>query len=80
MKTGLDPFQVIPRSLLSPDPTHTAAVCAGLIGTLVLSVRKCRGKKEPPLKTVDEGLYWAVALGQNSRGRVSEETKGVCEV
>ena len=30
-------------------------------------VRKRRGKKEPPLRTVDEGLYWAVALGQNSR-------------
>ena len=44
------------------------------------SVRKRRGKKEPPLRTVDEGLYWAVALGQNSQGRVSEETKGVCEV
>ena len=43
-------------------------------------VRKRRGKKEPPLRTVDEGLYWAVALGQNSRGQVSEETKGVCEV
>ena len=33
-----------------------------------LIVRKRRGKKEPPLRTVDEGLYWAVALGQNSRG------------
>ena len=52
----------------------------GCIGTWNVSVRKRRGKKEPPLRTVDEGLYWAVALGQNSRGRVSEETKGVCEV
>ena len=43
-------------------------------------VRKHRRKKEPPLRTVDEGLYWAVTLGQNSRGRVSKETKGVCEV
>ena len=43
-------------------------------------LEKRRGKKEPPLRTVDEGLYWAVALGQNSRGPVSEETKGVCEV
>ena len=42
--------------------------------------KKRRGKKEPPLWTVGEGLYWAVALGQNSRGRVSKETKGVCEV
>ena len=42
--------------------------------------KKCRGKKEPPLWTVGEGLYWAVALRQNSRGRVSKETKGVCEV
>ena len=31
-------------------------------------VRKRRGKKEPPLRTVDEGLYWALALLQNSRG------------
>ena len=46
----------------------------------VPDVRKRGGKKEPPLRTVDEGLYWAVALGQNSRGRVSKETKGVCEV
>ena len=46
----------------------------------VPDVRKCRGKKEPPLRTVDEGLYWAVALGKNSWGRVSEETKRVCEV
>ena len=45
-----------------------------------VTVRKRRRKKEPPLRTVHEGLYWAVALGQNSRGRVSEETKGVCEV
>ena len=45
-----------------------------------ITVRKRRGKKEPPLRTVDEGLYWVVALGQNSRGRVSEETKGVFEV
>ena len=37
-------------------------------------------QKEPPLWTVGEGLYWAVALRQNSRGRVSKETKGVCEV
>ena len=47
---------------------------------MVHCVRKRHGKKEPPLRTVDEGLYWAVALGQNSRGQVSEETKGVCEV
>ena len=47
---------------------------------VMFSVRKRCGKKEPPLRTVDEGLYWAVALGQNSRGWVSEETKGVCEV
>ena len=43
-------------------------------------IRKHRGKKEPPLRTVDEGLYWAVTLEQNSWGRVSEETKGVFEV
>ena len=41
-----------------------------------LVVRKRRGKKEPPLRTVDEGLYWVVALGQNSLGQVSEETVG----
>ena len=33
----------------------------------MLTVRRRHGKKEPPLRTVDEGLYWAVALGQNSR-------------
>ena len=36
-------------------------------GDVVGGVRKRRGKKEPPLRTVDEGLYGAVALGQNSR-------------
>ena len=36
--------------------------------------KKRRGKKEPPLWTVDEGLYWAVALGQNSRGQVSKQS------
>ena len=45
---------------------------------LVIIVRNRRGKKEPPLRTVDEGL------GGCSRaelpGRVSEETKGVFEV
>ena len=48
--------------------------------TLGARCKKCCGKKEPPLWTIGEGLYWAVALGQNSRGRVSKETKGVCEV
>ena len=47
---------------------------------LIIIVRNHRGKKEPPLRTVDEGLYWAVSLGQNSWGQVSEETKGVFEV
>ena len=53
-----------------------------VIGAIMESpwCKKRRGKKEPPLWTVSEGLYWAVALGQNSRGRVSKETKGVCEV
>ena len=41
-----------------------------------VSVRKCRGKKEPPLRTVDEGGRSLAELP----GRVSEETKGVCEV
>lgn len=36
--------------------------------------KKRRGKKEPPLWTADEGLYWAVALGENSWGRVSKES------
>ena len=44
------------------------------------SCKKCHGKKEPPLWTVDQSLYWAVALGQNSRGRVSKEAQGVFEV
>ena len=48
--------------------------------TLGARCKKCRGKKEPPLWTIGEGLYRVVALRQNSRGRVSKETKGVCEV
>ena len=47
---------------------------------LVWSLLENAVGRKPPLRTVDEGLYWAVALGQNSRGLVSEETKGVCEV
>ena len=48
--------------------------------TLGARCKKRHGKKEPPLWTIGEGLYWAVALRQYSRGRVSKETKGVCEV
>ena len=48
--------------------------------TLGARCKKRRRKKEPPLWTAGEGLYWAVALGQNSRGQVSKETKGVFEV
>ena len=43
-------------------------------------VRKHHRKKKPPLRTIDEGIHWAVALGQNCWGRVSKETKGICEV
>ena len=47
--------------------------------TLGARCKKRRGKKEPPLWTVGEGLYWAVALGQNSRGWVSKGARGVCD-
>lgn len=44
-------------------------------------VRKnAAGGKKPPLRTGGKGLLLSVALGQNSRGLVSEETKGVCKV
>ena len=41
----------------------------GCIGTWNVSVRKHRHQERATsLRTVDEGLYWAVALGQNPRG------------
>ena len=50
-----------------------------VIGAIMESpwCKKRRGKKEPPLRTVDQSHYWAVAFGQNSRGWVSKEAKGV---
>ena len=75
---GTYPVSCHPEVGQSPGSGATAAV--ELEGTSTASaggpspraprwapdVRKCRGKKEPPLRTVDEGLYWAFALGQNS--------------
>ena len=70
----------LPRRWSSRGPQRRVPEALTSSPTLGARCKKCRGKKEPPLWTIGEGLYWAVALGQNSRGRVSKETKGVCEV
>ena len=44
------------------------------------TVRNAAGRKSHPYGPLIRAFYWAVALGQNSRGRVSKEAKGVCEV
>ena len=44
--------------------------------TLGARCKKCCGKKEPPLWTIGEGLYWAVALGHNSPGAGEQGDKG----
>ena len=62
------------------DSHMDSSVCTFQATYLLTYCKKRLGKKEPPLWTIGEGLYWAVALGQNSRGQVSKETKGVFEV
>ena len=70
----------LPRRWSSRGPQPRVPEALTSSPTLGTRCKKHRGKKEPPLGTVGEGLYWAVALRQYSRGRVSKETKGVCEV
>ena len=43
------------------------------------SVRNAAGRRSHPYGPLIRAFYWAVALGQNSRGRVSKEVRGVCE-
>ena len=45
----------------------------------VITVRNVSGRKSHPCGPLIRAFYWAVAPGQNSRGRVSKEVKGVCE-
>ena len=45
----------------------------------VVSVRNAAGRKSHPYGPLIRAFYWAVALGQNSRGRVRKEAKRVCE-
>ena len=45
----------------------------------VVNVRNTVGRKSHPYRPLIRAFYWAVALGQNSRGRVSKEAKGVWE-
>ena len=42
-------------------------------------VRNAAGRRSHPYGPLIRAFYWAVALGQNSRGRVSKEARGVCE-
>ena len=37
------------------------------------------GRRSHPYGPLIRAFYWAVALRQNSRGRVSKEARGVCE-
>ena len=65
----------LPRRWSSRGPQRRVPEALTSSPTLGARCKKRRGKKEPPLWTAGEGLYWAVALGQNSRGQVSKETK-----
>ena len=42
-------------------------------------VRNTTGRRSHPYGPLIRAFYWVVALGQNSRGRVSKEARGVCE-
>ena len=70
----------LPRRWSSKGPQRRVPGALTSSPTLGARCKKRRRKKEPPLWTVDQSLYWAVALRQNSRGRVSKKAKGVCEV
>ena len=41
-----------------------------------VTVRNAVGRKSHPYGPLIRAFYWAVALGQNSRGRVSKEVTG----
>ena len=47
--------------------------------TQLHTVRNATGRKSHPYGLLIRAFYWAVALGQNSRGQVSKEAKGVCK-
>ena len=40
-----------------------------------LTVRNSAGRRSHPYRLLIRAFYWAVALGQNSRGRVSKEAR-----
>ena len=42
-------------------------------------VRNAAERRSHPYGPLIRAFYWAVALGQNSRGRVSKEARGFCE-
>ena len=44
-----------------------------------MPVRNATGRRNHPYGPLFRAFYWAVALGQNSRGRVSKGARGVCE-
>ena len=46
---------------------------------LFILVSNAAGRRNHPYGPLFRAFYWAVALGQNSRGRVSKEARGVCE-
>ena len=66
-----------------PAAVHVVAKSDTQRGTeqqyLVDSVRNAAGRRNHPYGPLFRAFYWAVALGQNSRGRVSKGARGVCE-
>ena len=46
---------------------------------MFFTVRNAAGRRSHPYGPLIRAFYWAVPLGQNSRGRVSKEVRGVCE-
>ena len=66
----------LPRQWSSRGPQRRVPEALTSSPTLGARCKKRRGKKEPPLWTAGEGLYGAVALGQNSRGAGEQGDKG----
>ena len=65
-------------SLESNLPLTFTFLCT--LGLRVVLVRNATGRRSHPYGPLNRAFYWAVALGQNSRGRGSKGARGVCRV
>ena len=70
----------LPQRWSSRGPLRRVPEALASSPTLSTRCKKRRGKKEPPLWTVDQGLLLGGRSRAELRGRVSKEAKGVCGV